>query len=326
MVLGPGEAVAFAAVVDAFSAHADGPTAMITAAGPHRTALRWYYDIRSLRQVRSSPTDDSWLRIRELLRLADVVGDDSIVSTVRTLQGPSLALRAVGGATYGHAPLARRGPSLPARGRERSASTTAQCGRFHAFRWGRFLAITLTPNTIGSIDLDTFVEAVERELQTDDVDALCAVAPAFSQLLNNRRVITDFVEAELRGWRGLDGGSEYVGPTLVMVRRPRFMVRANIWVAPDPKRPAPKPEDPGFGYLIPHDHNFAFMTGGYYGPGYTTFLYEYEPSRVKGEIREHVPLHYLETTDCHRVRSWCIGPRGTSTTKSTPGLTRSRST
>lgn len=158
------------------------------------------------------------------------------------------------------------------------------------------MALTLAPQVSGSIGLDEFVETVERELQTDDVDALCALASPFARLLNNRRVITDVVDAELRAWRDLDLGSEYLSHTLVMIRRPRFLVRANIWGPPDAGRPAPRPEDPGYGYLIPHDHNFAFMTGGYYGPGYTTFLYEYDYDAIPGEVLDPVELRPLETT------------------------------
>lgn len=158
------------------------------------------------------------------------------------------------------------------------------------------MALTLTPVATESIGLDEFVETVERELETDDIDALCALAPAFRRLLNNPRVIADFVERELRRWRDLDGGTEYVSHTLVMVRRPRFLIRANVWAPPQPGRPVPRPEDLGYGYLTPHDHNFAFMTGGYHGPGYMTFLYEYDGDAVEGTPHERVDLRPLETT------------------------------
>jgi hypothetical protein len=155
------------------------------------------------------------------------------------------------------------------------------------------MTLTLTSDATDSIDLATFVEHLEHELDVSDIDGLIAAAPAFKRLLNNPRVLTDFIEAELRGWRDERDDHDYVGRTFIMIERPKFLVRANIWVAPDPDKPLPRPDEPGFGYLIPHDHNFAFLTGGYFGPGYTTNLFEYDYERVSGQEGEHVELRPL---------------------------------
>jgi hypothetical protein len=42
--------------------------------------------------------------------------------------------------------------------------------------------------------------------------------------------------------------------------------------------------------LYPHDHNFAFLTGGYHGPGYTTILFEYDEAQVVGLPGEPVAI------------------------------------
>lgn len=86
LVLPPGDVSVFGACCDAYELRADAPALAVTAAGPHQTSLRWFHDVRSLRPVRATPTDEGWLRIRELLRLAEVMGDASVVPTLRGLR------------------------------------------------------------------------------------------------------------------------------------------------------------------------------------------------------------------------------------------------
>lgn len=148
----------------------------------------------------------------------------------------------------------------------------------------------ISPDATGTVTLNEFVEHLEHDLGVQDVDDLIGAAPAFKQLLNNPRVVTDFIDAELRNWRAGRGDHEYVGRTLVLMRRPKFLIRANLWVTPDPRRRPPTANDEGFGYLAPHDHNFAFLTGAYHGPGYATVLFEYDADEVVGTLGEHVEL------------------------------------
>lgn len=86
LVLPPRGIASFHARVDAFDLRADAATVAVTAAGPHRAALRWFHDVRSLRPTRATPTDEAWLRIRELLRLAEVIGDPSVMPSLRELR------------------------------------------------------------------------------------------------------------------------------------------------------------------------------------------------------------------------------------------------
>lgn len=45
-----------------------------------------------------------------------------------------------------------------------------------------------------------------------------------------------------------------------------------------------------FQYDVPHDHNFSFLTLGYFGPGYRSDYWEYDYEAVTGYVGEHVPL------------------------------------
>ena len=47
---------------------------------------------------------------------------------------------------------------------------------------------------------------------------------------------------------------------------------------------------------MPHDHTSDFLTVGYWGPGYETEIYEYDPATVIGYDGESVDLTFLEKT------------------------------
>jgi hypothetical protein len=151
----------------------------------------------------------------------------------------------------------------------------------------------LSSDATDAIGLAEFVTHLERDIKLVDVDGLAAAAPAFKRLLNNRRLLTDFIDDELRNWRTGRTDHQYVGNTVTLVRRPHFLIRANLWEVPDPRRRPPRPEDPNYNYLQPHDHNFAFLTGGYHGSGYSTVLFDYEHDSVAGIPGERVELRAL---------------------------------
>jgi hypothetical protein len=159
------------------------------------------------------------------------------------------------------------------------------------------MTVKLASDATDSIALDEFVDHLEHEIRVADADDLVTAAPAFKRLLNNRRVLTEFIDFELKNWRAGRNDHEYVGHTVVLARRTNFLVRANVWIAPDPRRRPPAANDPGFGYLIPHDHNFAFLTGAYHGPGYSTVLFEYDADDVVGVRGEPVDLRPCGRTD-----------------------------
>jgi hypothetical protein len=152
------------------------------------------------------------------------------------------------------------------------------------------MSVVLESSATESIDLGTFLDYLEDDLDVRDTESLAAAAPAFKSLLNNRRLLRDFLESELQNWRSGRADHEYFAHTIVLARREHFFLRANLWIAPDPARPLPTRDDPSFGYLYPHDHNFAFLTGGYLGPGYSTVLFDYDEAQVTGIAGEHVAI------------------------------------
>ena len=156
------------------------------------------------------------------------------------------------------------------------------------------MAITLEAPSNDVISLEEYVDHVERRVDLDDIDSVCESAPMFRALLNNRTLIRDFVDRELRRWREYQPDNPYVGQTLIFVDRPEYTIRANMWA---PLERVQRLSEAAFGtYAIAHDHNFSFMTGGYSGCGYATSIYEYDGTAIEGRKDEEVELRFLEDT------------------------------
>ena len=49
-----------------------------------------------------------------------------------------------------------------------------------------------------------------------------------------------------------------------------------------------------FSYELPHDHNFDFLTLGYFGPGYASDYWEYDFDALDGVIGERAGLRFVE--------------------------------
>jgi hypothetical protein len=105
------------------------------------------------------------------------------------------------------------------------------------------------------------------------------------------------------------------GAQVVMLAPPgeRFVLRAGLW----PGSADPMLADSGhdaFFYGVPHDHDFAFLTCGHLGPGYTSDEWEVDPATLAGLPGERVSLrsigrhrlcpgeirHYRAHRDIHR--------------------------
>ena len=90
-------------------------------------------------------------------------------------------------------------------------------------------------------------------------------------------------------------GNAY-SPQVVMLVPPggSFFMRANIWPSAD-EHMVRASGDAAFAIGLPHDHNFSFLTLGYFGPGYWSDYYEYDYGAVVGYRGEPVPsLRFIE--------------------------------
>jgi hypothetical protein len=157
------------------------------------------------------------------------------------------------------------------------------------------MADTLPAETDETIDLAAFVDYLRREVDARDEASVLAAAPKLRALANHRTFLRDALTGALRRFRdGKVGG--YVSQTFQLARAGDLYVRANVWYPEGAEPPTAQPAGAMTLYGLPHDHAFSFLTVGYWGPGYETSIYEYDPQTVLGEPGEDVDLRFLETT------------------------------
>ncbi len=153
----------------------------------------------------------------------------------------------------------------------------------------------LTPSPCGALTLEESIERLDaRGFDPDDESSLHHAADVLSGLAANRSFLGDLLIGSLQG-EGTGQEATAYGPQAIMLRPPAngYFLRANIW----PARGDPAYQASGaasFVYGLPHDHNFDFVTVGYFGPGYVSDYYEYDYASVSGEEGEAVDLRFVE--------------------------------
>lgn len=127
-------------------------------------------------------------------------------------------------------------------------------------------------------------------------DMLANAALWLRRLGNNREFLGDVLIAELSERHREDVLDNSYGPQVVMLAPPdgNFFIRANIWPSTG-EHMLRASGGTSFVYGLPHDHNFNFLTLGYFGPGYWSDYYEYDYAAVVGARGEDVPsLRFIE--------------------------------
>ncbi|MBW4330153.1 transposase [Stakelama sp. CBK3Z-3] len=142
-----------------------------------------------------------------------------------------------------------------------------------------------------AIDFDAFTDALDAStIDIADEAAFATLAPLLAALGNNRDFLADAaLEALKRDSVALP--EQRYGPQVLLLRPPdsRFVLRANFWpAADDAVMRASGPES--FFYGVAHNHNFAFLTHGYLGPGYESDYWAFDPG---GEPGERAGLRFL---------------------------------
>lgn len=129
-----------------------------------------------------------------------------------------------------------------------------------------------------------------------DEDSLTHGAQWLRRLGNNHTFLGDLLIDELASRHRNDVLESAYGPQAVMLSPPngRFFIRANLWPSADEHMMRASGSS-SFVYGLPHDHNFDFLTVGYFGPGYWSDYYEYDYGTVAGWNGEQVPsLRFVE--------------------------------
>lgn len=129
-----------------------------------------------------------------------------------------------------------------------------------------------------------------------DEGSLLNAAGWLGRLGNERDFLGDLLVAELAQRHREEVLDNDYSAQVVMLRPPSgdYFIRANIWpsVAETALRAS---GEETFAYGLAHDHNFDFLTHGYFGPGYWSDYYEYDHAAVTGWCGEDVPsLRFIE--------------------------------
>jgi hypothetical protein len=125
--------------------------------------------------------------------------------------------------------------------------------------------------------------------------SLLHAAGWLQRLGRNRDFLAEIMVAELERRHHADDGGNTYGPQVIMLSPlgGEFFLRANIW----PSRDESLFRASGGGafvYELPHDHNFDFLTFGYFGSGYWSDYYEYDYEAVAGADGEPAGLRFVE--------------------------------
>lgn len=129
-----------------------------------------------------------------------------------------------------------------------------------------------------------------------DEESLHHAAGWLRRLGNDQDFLGDVLIDELARRHRDDVLDNSYGPQVVMLAPPRgqFFIRANIWPS-EQDHMVRASGGSSFVLGLPHDHNFNFLTLGYFGPGYWSDYYEYDYAQVAGYRGEPVPsLRFVE--------------------------------
>jgi len=145
--------------------------------------------------------------------------------------------------------------------------------------------------------LDECVDALRASgFRPGEDESLHHAARQLRRLGNNPTFLGDRIVEELaRRHREEDQGNSYGAAVLILAPAggADFFMRANIWPSADEHAVRASSTD-SFVYEMPHDHNFNFLTIGYFGPGYWSSYYEYDYAEVAGWSGEPVDLRFVE--------------------------------
>ena len=155
------------------------------------------------------------------------------------------------------------------------------------------MAIELYPQNQNSIELEEFIDYAEKNVDMRDHETLKEAAPMMKALSNNKTFLADKINEELTKLANFQEDNLYGAQVLMLGRKKEFFMRACFWPSENDKSYQQSGPD-AFFYYLPHDHNFNFLSVGYYGPGYTSEYYEYDHDKVTGLAGEKVDLRFVK--------------------------------
>lgn len=149
------------------------------------------------------------------------------------------------------------------------------------------------------LDLDEVAARLDESgVDLGDEASVARCAALLAGLQRNRSFLADrIIDALKASYANQLAANRYSAQVLLLHRSPRgHFLRANLWpAASDAVYAASGPA--AFAYGLPHDHNFHFLTTGYWGPGYVSDYYEYDAEAIDGRLDEPLNLRFVERSN-----------------------------
>ncbi len=147
-----------------------------------------------------------------------------------------------------------------------------------------------------SCQLEECIAALQADgFHPQEEESLMSAARWLRKLGNNRDFLADAMIAELKdAEHGGEDASAYGAQVITLSPLGHdFFIRANFWPSRD-EYAFRASGHAAFSYELPHDHNFDFLTVGYFGPGYASDYYEFDYEAVAGIVGEKASLRFVE--------------------------------
>lgn len=149
------------------------------------------------------------------------------------------------------------------------------------------------------LDLDEVAARLDESgVDLGDEASVARCAALLAGLQRNRSFLADrIIDALKASYANQLAANRYSAQVFLLHRSPRgHFLRANLWpAASDAVYAASGPA--AFAYCLPHDHNFHFLTTGYWGPGYVSDYYEYDAEAIDGRLDEPLNLRFVERSN-----------------------------
>lgn len=159
------------------------------------------------------------------------------------------------------------------------------------------MALTISSSYLSqdSLSLNDAIEEIKVRVQENELESLLGAAPFLYALGRNRSFLVDALICETK--RGPVQTIGLQDTSLILYHDARLVIRANFWFPRNGFPATYASRIDSFGYLIPHNHDFNFLTLGYWGPGYRTAIYECDMRGKKAvSTGDAVDLVFLENT------------------------------
>jgi hypothetical protein len=161
------------------------------------------------------------------------------------------------------------------------------------------MALTIPVVAPYPIELGAYMDFIQTQVNPADASSVIASAEKLQALSQNKSLLLQIMHREMLISTTEDDSKFYSAHSFIIGSANGMTVRGNIW--PTVSKYQHLDHRRGhvnkvYAYEYPHDHNFNFLTVGWFGPGYETIIYEYNYDDVIGFDGEAVAMTFLERT------------------------------